>query len=73
MAALYKPGETVWVNPKHWEEAVVVKVETVAGPLGSDTFAYTLRAPSGPLSHYEMTIKNFQWLWTQAEASDTAR
>ena len=68
--ALFKRGDTVWVNPERWEEATVVAVETVPGPLGTPTVAYTVRTVDGERTHYEMTLRNFQWLWSQASKEE---
>ena len=63
--ALYPPGARLWLNPERWVEATVDKVQTVTGPLGTPTYAYTLRSADSEHVFYEMTLRNFQWLKSQ--------
>lgn len=66
--SVFKVGDELWINPEKWVKSTVVQVFPVSGPLGTPTFAYTLKVSNTTRTLYEMTLKNFQLLKSQETA-----
>jgi len=77
--SLFRIGERVWIKqrnacaPDKWVRAAIIHVHTVTGPLGTPICAYTLREGANLYAYYEMTLKNFEWLYAQNDARHQRR